>query len=63
MGIVSKGSYSAEHTQSRVVAHAQDATPRASSRSNWFLCATAVVDVVVAVKYFHVQDLLKAALD
>src|SRR5262249_22309268 len=46
-----------------VLVHAQEATPRASSRWKWFLCATAVVAVIVAVKYFHVQDLLKAVLD
>src|SRR5215475_3766095 len=46
-----------------VVTHAQEATPRASSRWKWFLCAIAVVAVVMAVKYFHVQDVLKAALD
>ena len=64
MGIVSNGSYSAEtQPQAGVVAHSQEATLRASSRWKWFLCATAVVAVVVAVKYFHVQDLLKATLD
>src|SRR5215813_8762402 len=64
MGMVSKGSYSAEtQPQAGVVAHSQEATPRASSRWKWFLCATAVVAVVVAVQYFHVQDVLKAALD
>src|SRR6476659_6231415 len=64
MGMVSQGSDSAEtQPQASVGAHAQEATPRASSRWKWFLCATAVVAVVVAVKYFHVQDLLKATLD
>src|SRR5215471_5020312 len=63
MGMVSNGSYSAETpSKAGVVAHAQEATPRASSRWKWFLCATAVIAVVVAVKYFHVQDVLKAAL-
>ena len=64
MGIVSQGTYSVEtQPKAGVVAYAQEATPRASSRWKWFLCATAVVAVIVAVKYFHVQDLLKAALD
>src|SRR5215471_19039521 len=64
MGMVSNGSYSAETpSKAGVVAHSQEATPRASSRWKWFLCATAVVAVVVAVQYFHVQDVLKAALD
>ena len=64
MCMVSKGSSSAEtQPKAGVVAHSQEATPRASSRWKWFLYATAVVAVVVAVQYFHVQDLLKAALD
>src|SRR4029453_5802878 len=64
MCMVSQGSYSAERQpKAGVVAHSQEATPRASSRWKWFLCATAVVAVVVAVQYFHVQDVLKAALD
>ena len=64
MCMVSQGSDSAEtHPQAGVVAHSQDATPRASSRWKWFLCATAVVAVVVAVQYVHVQAVLKAALD
>src|SRR4029453_46072 len=64
MCMVSKGSYAAEtQPTAGVVAHSQEATHRASSRWKWFLCATAVVAVVVAVQYFHVQDVLKAALD
>src|SRR5437773_1942892 len=64
MCMVSKGSYSAEtQPKAGVVAHSQEATPRASSRWTWFLCATAVVAIVVAAQYFHVQDVLKAALD
>jgi pyruvate/2-oxoglutarate dehydrogenase complex dihydrolipoamide dehydrogenase (E3) component/uncharacterized membrane protein YdjX (TVP38/TMEM64 family) len=63
MGMVSQGSYSAEtYPKTGVVAHLQEATLRASSRWKWFLCATAVV-AVVAVKYFYIQALLKAALD
>ncbi|HWV99416.1 MAG TPA: FAD-containing oxidoreductase [Candidatus Acidoferrum sp.] len=34
-----------------------------SSRWKWVLYATAAVALVLALKYFHVQDLLKAALD
>ena len=44
MCMVSKGSDSAEtQPKADVVAHLQEATPRASSRWKWFLCATAVV--------------------
>lgn len=64
MGMVSQGSdAAATHPKVGVVAHSQEATPRASSRWKWFLCATAVVAVVVAVQYFHVQDVLQATLD
>ena len=64
MGMVSKGSDSAEtQPKAGMVAHSQEATPRASSRWAWLLCATAVVAVVVAMQYFHVQDLLQAVLD
>ena len=35
----------------------------ASSRWKWVLCAIAAVVLVLVVKYFHVQDLLKAGLD
>src|SRR5262245_42061243 len=64
MDTVSQGSYSAEtQPKAGVVAHSQEATPRANSRGKCFLCATVVVVVVVAVQYFHVQDVLKATLD
>src|SRR5437764_6535124 len=35
----------------------------ASFTWKWVLCATAGVALVLALKYFHVQDLLKSALD
>src|SRR5437764_15286438 len=35
----------------------------ASFTWKWVLCATAGVALVLALKYFHVQDLLKIALD
>ena len=61
MGMVSKGPDSADtQPKAGVVAHSQEATPGASSRWKWFLCATAVVAVVVAVQYVHVQDVVKA---
>jgi uncharacterized membrane protein YdjX (TVP38/TMEM64 family) len=41
----------------------QEASSNAGSRWKWALYATALVAIVLAVKYFHVQDLLKAALD
>jgi len=45
-------------------ARAQKVTPsRASSRWRWVLYAGAGLGIVLALKYFHVQDWLKAALD
>jgi uncharacterized membrane protein YdjX (TVP38/TMEM64 family) len=41
----------------------QEASSSAGSRWKWALYATALIAIVLAVKYFHVQDLLKAALD
>jgi hypothetical protein len=64
MCMVSQGSDSAEtQPTAGVVAPSQEATLRASSRWKWLLCATAVVAIVVAGQYVHVQDVLKAALD
>ena len=45
------------------VAQAQEASSSISSNWRWVLYATAGVALVLALKYFHVQDLLKAALD
>jgi len=48
--------------QPGAVAHSQEVSSSANSRWKWVLYLAAVVAIVVAVKYFHVQDLLKAAL-
>src|SRR6266436_5211706 len=45
------------------VAPSQSASSKIRSRLRWLLYATAAVAVVLAVKYLHVQNLLKAALD
>src|SRR5438105_7962212 len=52
-------------TQPETAAVAPSPEVHSGTRAHWkwLLCATAVVAVVVAVKYFHVQHLLKAALD
>ena len=44
-------------------AGAQEASSSINGRSRWVLYAIAAVALVLALKYFHVQDLLKAALD
>src|SRR6266436_5153370 len=44
------------------IAHPHEASP-SSSRWKWVLYAGAGVALVLALKYFHVQDLLKSALD
>jgi pyruvate/2-oxoglutarate dehydrogenase complex dihydrolipoamide dehydrogenase (E3) component/uncharacterized membrane protein YdjX (TVP38/TMEM64 family) len=41
----------------------QQTSARISSRWKWVLYVIAAVAVVLALKYFHVQDLLKTALD
>jgi pyruvate/2-oxoglutarate dehydrogenase complex dihydrolipoamide dehydrogenase (E3) component/uncharacterized membrane protein YdjX (TVP38/TMEM64 family) len=45
------------------VAQAQRPSSRISSNWKWALYAIAGIALVLALKYFHVQDLLKAALD
>ena len=49
--------------ESGAVAKPQEASFSISSKWRWVLYATAAVAVVLAAKYFHVQDGLKAALD
>jgi len=50
-------------TESGAVAQPQEPSFSMSSKWKWVLYATAGVALVLALKYFHVQDLLKAALD
>jgi uncharacterized membrane protein YdjX (TVP38/TMEM64 family) len=57
-----KGSNS-QQTQTETAAVTQSHKASPSARWRWVFYATAGVAIVVAVKYFHVQDLLKAALD
>jgi uncharacterized membrane protein YdjX (TVP38/TMEM64 family) len=60
----SKGSNSVQaQTETAAVAQSQEASSSISARWRWVLYVTAGVAVVLAVRYFHVQDLLKAALD
>jgi len=61
--MLSKGSHSKPQPESGAVAQPQEASFSVSSNWRWVLYATAGVALVLALKYFHVQDLLKAALD
>ena len=45
------------------IAPPDETSSRMSSRWKWVLYAAAVVAILAALKYFHVQDLLKEALD
>ena len=45
------------------VAQSQEVSSSVSSRWKWVLYVAAGIGIVLAVKYLHVQDLLKAALD
>ncbi|HWX20133.1 MAG TPA: TVP38/TMEM64 family protein [Candidatus Binatia bacterium] len=45
------------------VSRSPAASSRISARWRWVLYVTAAVAIVLAVKFFHVQDLLKQALD
>src|ERR1044071_6144763 len=59
-----KGSHSAQvRPESGAVAQRREATFSNRSNWRWVLYATAGVALVVALKYFHVQDGLKSALD
>ena len=60
--MLSKGSHSVP-TQPETGALAQSPGVSSSTRWRWVLYATAAVAIVLAVKYFHVQDWLKEALD
>src|SRR6266498_5755588 len=49
--------------ESGAVAQRQGASFRISSNWRWVLYTTAGAALVLALKYFHVQDVLKSALD
>jgi uncharacterized membrane protein YdjX (TVP38/TMEM64 family) len=49
--------------ETNAVAQPREASGGSSSKWKWVLYATVAVAVVLVLKYFHVQNLLKAALD
>src|SRR5437773_2797319 len=60
----SKDSHSTEtQPETGPVAESQAASSNISSRWRWVLYAMAAIAVVLAVKFLHFRDLLKAALD
>jgi len=62
--MLAKGSNSARtQPETGAVAQSQKGSSSLRLRWKWVLYATAGVAIVLALKYFHVQDLLKAALD
>src|SRR5229473_1044601 len=62
--MLSKSSHSMEtQNESRAVAQPREASFGIGSKWRWVLYITAGVALVLALKYFHVQDLLKAALE
>src|SRR6266849_1814432 len=62
--MLTKGSNSAQtQPETGAVAQSQKGSSRISGRWRWVIYAIAGVAIVLAVKHFHIQDLLKAALD
>src|SRR5436190_3292983 len=62
--MLSKSSHSMQTQPERgAVAQSQEVSSSVSSRWKWVLYATAGVALLLAAKYFDVQDLLKGALD
>src|SRR6266404_766170 len=62
--MLSKGSHSMQtRPESGAVAQPQETSSSISSRWKWVLYIAAGIGIVLAVKYLHVQDLLKAALE
>src|SRR5258706_6463215 len=62
--MLSKGSHPMQtQPESDAVAQPPEASFSISSTWRWALYATAGVALVLALKYFHVQELLKSALD
>ena len=60
--MLSKDSHSSQ-PKTGPVAESPAASSKIRSRLRWVLYATAAIAVLGAAKYFHVQDLLKEALD
>src|SRR6266404_1030 len=62
--MLSKGSHSMQtELESGAVAQPEKTSLSVSSRWKWGLYIVAGIALVLALKYFHVQDLLKSALD
>src|SRR6266576_443554 len=62
--MLSKGSHSMQtQAETGAVAQSQEVSSSVSSRWKWVLYVAAGIGIVLAVKYLHVQDLLKSALD
>src|SRR5437870_3762744 len=62
--MLSKDSHSMQtELESGAVAQPQKTSSSVSSRWKWVLYIAVGIGIVLALKYFHVQDLLKAALD
>src|SRR6266700_5210478 len=59
-----KGSHSMQtELESGAVAQPQETSSSVSSRWKWVLYVAVGIGIVLALKYFHVQDVLQAALD
>jgi len=62
--MLSKGSHSVQTSpESGVVTQAHETASSVSSRWKWVLYVAAGICIVLAAKFLHIQDLLKAALD
>src|SRR5215813_15007018 len=62
--MVSKVSNSVEaQPEAKALVQSQESSPSSNFNWKWLVYALAGVAIVLALKYFHVQDLLKAALD
>ena len=62
--MLSNGTHSMQtQPETSAVAHSREVSSSVSGRWKWLLYATAGVAIVLAVKFLHVQDLLKSALD
>src|SRR5438093_2646046 len=62
--MLSKGSHSMQtQPETGAFAQSQEVSSSVSSRWKWVLYVAVGIGIVLAVKYLHVQDLLKEALD